>query len=259
METLLLCTVGYGKGFYRGGIIYLLLFNIVYMILNTWREVLEASFQSLWVGVITFIPNLVVAIVILCLGWAIGALISRGISHFMQMIKFDDSLERAGVGKLVKRSGLELNSGHFIGSLVKYFVIVVFLIASFDVLGLDQVTNFLRQIVTGYLPQLIISVLVLMVGGVVGDVLSRVVTASAKAAEVSQANFLGLVSKWAVWVFAILVALSQMGIAGAFIQTLFTGFVVAVSLALGLSFGLGGQEAASRVVSKVSEKMSSNH
>ena len=41
-----------------------------------------------------------------------------------------------------------------------------------------------------------------------------------------------------------------MGIAGAFIQTLFTGFVVAVSLALGLSFGLGGQEAASRAIEK---------
>lgn len=229
------------------------------MILDTWGQVLNASFQALWVGVITFIPNLVVALIILCVGWAIGALISKGISHFMKMIKFDEALEKAGFGTLVKRAGLNLNSGHFIGSLVKYFVIVVFLIASFDVLGLKQVTAFLQQVVLGYLPQLIISVLILLVGGVIGDVISRVVTASAKAAEVAQANFLGLVSKWAVWVFAVLVSLSQMGIAGAFIQTLFTGFVVAISLALGLSFGLGGQEAASRAISKVSEKMSSHH
>lgn len=229
------------------------------MILNTWGEVLNTSFQALWLGVVTFIPNLVVAIVILCIGWAIGALVAKGIAHFMKAIKFDEALDKAGFAQVVRRAGLDLNSGHFIGGLVKYFVIVVFLIASFDVLGLDQVTNFLRQIVTGYLPQLIIAVLVLMVGGVVGDVLSRVVTASAKAASVAQANFLGVVSKWAVWVFAILVSLSQMGIAGAFIQTLFTGFVVAISLALGLSFGLGGQEAASRAISKVSEKMSSHH
>lgn len=229
------------------------------MILDTWGQVLNASFQALWVGVITFIPNLVVALVILCVGWAIGALISKGISHFMKMIKFDEALEKAGFGTLVKRAGLNLNSGHFIGGLVKYFVIVVFLIASFDVLGLKQVTAFLQQVVVGYLPQLIIAVLILLVGGVIGDALSRVVTASAKAAEVNQANFLGVVSKWAVWVFAILVSLSQMGIAGAFIQTLFTGFVVAISLALGLSFGLGGQEAASKAIAKVSEKMSSHH
>lgn len=229
------------------------------MILNTWGDVLNTSFQALWVGVITFIPNLVIAFVILCIGWAIGSLVSRGIAHFMKMIKFDEALEKAGFAQVVKRSGLELNSGRFLGSLAKYFIILVFLIASFDVLGLNQVTNFLRQIVTGYVPQLIIAVLVLMVGAVVGDVLSRVVTASSRAANVAQAGFLGLVTKWAVWVFAILVALSQMGIAGAFIQTLFTGFVVAVSLALGLSFGLGGQEAASRAISKVQEKMSSHN
>lgn len=229
------------------------------MVLQTWGEVLSASFTRLWAGVVMFIPNLIVALVILCIGWAIGMAIGRAISHFMKMIKFDEALRRAGLEELVKKAGLNLNSGHFLGGIVKYFVIVVFLIASFDVLGLNQVTAFLQQIVLGYLPQLIIAVLILLVGGVVGDVISRIVSASAKSAGLTQANFVSTVSKWAVWVFAILVALSQMGIAGAFIQTLFTGFVVAVSLALGLSFGLGGQEAASRAISKVSEKMSSHH
>ncbi len=226
------------------------------MVLQTWGEVLSASFTRLWAGVVMFIPNLIVALVILCIGWAIGMAIGRAISHFMKMIKFDEALRRAGLEELVKKAGLNLNSGHFLGGIVKYFVIVVFLIASFDVLGLNQVTAFLQQIVLGYLPQLIIAVLILLVGGVVGDVISRIVSASAKSAGLTQANFVSTVSKWAVWVFAILVALSQMGIAGAFIQTLFTGFVVAVSLALGLSFGLGGQEAAARTISRVQDSIS---
>ncbi len=229
------------------------------MIVDTWRQVLGASFQNLWSGVVMFIPNLIVALVILCIGWAIGAAVGRAISHFMKMIKFDEALRRAGFEDFVRRSGLNLNSGRFLGGLVKYFIIVVFLIASFDVLGLNQVTAFLQQIVIGYLPQLIIAVLILLVGGVVGDVLSRIVVASARTAGLSMANMLGAVSKWSVWVFAILVALSQMGIAGAFIQTLFTGFVVAVSLALGLSFGLGGQAAAARAIEKVSNNVASHH
>ena len=203
-----------------------------------------------------FIPNLLVAIVILLIGWAIGALVAKGIAHFMKMIQFDEALKKAGVEDLVEKSGLKLNSGAFLGCLVKYFIVVAFLIASFDVLGLTQVTAFLQQIVVGYLPQLIIAVLILLVSGVVGDVLARVVTASAKTAGLSQANFLGVVSKWAVWVFAILVALSQMGIAGGFIQTLFTGFVVAVSLALGLSFGLGGQNAAAKTIERIQHEIS---
>lgn len=205
-----------------------------------------------------FIPNLIVAVVILIIGWAIGAVIAKGISHFLKMVQFDEALKKAGLEDLVKRGGVNLNSGKFVGELVKYFIVVVFLIASFDVLGLKQVTMFLQQIVTGYLPQLIIAVLILLVGGVVGDILSRVVSASAKTAGVVSANFLGIFAKWAVWVFAVLVALSQVGIAGAFIQTLFTGFVVAVSLALGLAFGLGGQQAAAKAIEKVQHEMS-NH
>lgn len=226
------------------------------MLIDTWREVLTASFQGLWAGVIMFIPNLVVAVIILCIGWAVGAAIGKGIAHFMKSIKFDEALDKAGVGSVVRRSGLNLNSGSFIGGLVKYFIIVVFLIASFDVLGLKQVTLFLQNIVTGYLPQLIVSVLILLVGAVVGDVLSRIVNASAKTANLTSANVLGAVSRWSVWIFAALVALSQMGVAGAFIQTLFTGFVVAVSLALGLSFGLGGQQAAARTIEKVQHDIS---
>jgi hypothetical protein len=226
------------------------------MILETWRQVLTTSFQGLWAGVVLFIPNLVVAIVILGIGWAIGAIVAKGVAHFMKVIQFDEALRRAGFEDVVRRSGLNLNSGKFLGALVKYFIIVVFLIASFDVLGLNQVTLFLQQVVVQYLPQLIIAVLILLVGGVVGDVLSRVVTASARTAGLTMANMLGVVSKWGVWIFSVLVALSQMGIAGAFIQTLFTGFVVAVSLALGLSFGLGGQSAAAKTIERVQHEVS---
>jgi small-conductance mechanosensitive channel len=225
------------------------------MLLNTWGSVLNSSFQSLWLGIITFIPSLIVALVILCIGWAIGVLICRIVERFMKMIKFDEALKKAGFEEVVKHAGMNLNSGKFLGKILEYFVVIVFLIASFDVLGLSQVTVFLQQIVLGYLPQLIIAVLILLVGAVVGDVMYRVVVASSRTAGLASANFLGTVAKWGIWIFTILIALSQMGVAGAFIQTLFTGFVVAVSLALGLSFGLGGQDAAKDTIRKVKEEI----
>src|SRR3990167_5789317 len=166
------------------------------MVLNTWGQVLQSSFQGLWSGVIMFIPNLIVAIVILLIGWAVSAIVYKGISTFMKMIKFDEALKRAGLEDVVRKAGLSLNSGHFVGKLVQYFIIVAFLIASFDVLGLSQVTAFLQQIVVGYLPQLIIAVLILLVGVVVGDVLSRIVMAGARTANLSSASMLASVSRW---------------------------------------------------------------
>lgn len=221
------------------------------MLVNTWGSVLQTSFQGLWSGVIMFIPNLVVAIIILLIGWAIGAIVCSAIVSFMKTIKFDEALKKSGFEDLVKKAGLNLNSGMFVGKLVEYFIVIAFLIASFNVLGLSQVTMFLQQIVLGYLPQLIIAILILLVGSVVGDVMSRVVMHTSRTAGVTSAGLLGSVTKWGIWIFVILVALSQMGIAGSFIQTLFTGFVVAVSLALGLSFGLGGQDAARSTVEKI--------
>ena len=226
------------------------------MLLNTWQEVLTLSFQNLWVGVASFVPNLIIAILILILGWLIGALLGRAVWQVFKSLKIDEALRKAGFESLVRRGGVDLDSGAFVGGLVKWFVIVVFLIAALDVLGLSQVNFFLQDVVIGYLPRVIAAALVLLVAGVIGDVLGRVVTTSARAAEITSAHFAGAIAKWAVWVFGILVALSQLGIATAFSQTLFTGVVIAVSLALGLSFGLGGQEAAGRFIERLRGEMS---
>lgn len=226
------------------------------MTISTWSEVLSLSFKNLWLGVVGFVPNLLVAIVVVLLGWGIGALLGRVVSQIIKAIKIDEALRRAGVEDFINKGGISLNSGAFLGGLVRWFVMLVFLIGAFEILGLSQVTAFLRDILD-YLPQVIVAVLILIAAGLVADAMKKVVLSSAMAADVSSAGFLATVAKWVVWVFAILVALSQLGIASGFVQTIFTGLVVALSLGLGLAFGLGGQEAASRVIEKVGKEMSS--
>jgi len=226
------------------------------MLLNTWGEVLALSFQNLWLGVVNFVPNIVIAILILILGWLIGALIGRAIWQVFKSLKIDNALRRAGVESFLRRGGIGLDSGEFVGVLVKWFVILIFLVAALDILGLSQVNFFLQDVVLGYLPQVLAAALVLLVAGVIGDITGRVVVAAAKTAEVKSAHFAGAIAKWAIWVFAILVALSQLGIATAFNQILFTGVVITSSLALGLSFGLGGQEAAARFIERLRGEMS---
>ncbi len=229
------------------------------MYLANWGNVLTLSFQNLWMGIVGFVPNLVVALIIVILGWLVGALLGRAIWQVFRSLKVDEALRRAGFEGFLRRGGIDLDSGAFIGGLVKWFVIVVFLVAAFDVLGLTQVNLFLQQVVIAYIPRVIVAALILLVGGVIGDVVERVVVTAARTAEIRSAHFAGAVSKWAVWVFAILVALSQLGIATAFSQTLFTGIVIAISLALGLSFGLGGQDAAARFIERLRGDMGGKH
>ncbi len=226
------------------------------MLLDIWGQVLSNSFASVWAGFFSFVPNLIVAIIIFVVGWVVGAALSKVIAQLIRMVKVDGALRAAGIEELVKKMGMNLNSGVFIGELVKWFIIVVFLIASFEVLGLAQVNIFLTKVVIDYLPQVIAAVLILLIAAVLAEAMRKVVIGSAQAAEIKSASFLGAVTKWAIWVFAILAALFQLGIAATFIQTLFTGVVIAVALAVGLAFGLGGQEAAARWLDKAGREIS---
>lgn len=226
------------------------------MTIATWSDVLSLSFKNLWLGVLGFVPNVIVAVIIVLLGWGIGSLLGRVVFQIIKAIKIDEALRRAGVEDFLAKGGLNLNSGSFLGGLVRWFVILVFLVGAFEVLHLSQVTLFLKDILN-YLPQVIVAVLILIAAGLVADAMKKVVVSSAMTAEVSSAGFLGTVTKWTIWIFAILVALSQLGIASGFIQTIFTGLVVALSLGLGLAFGLGGQESAGRLIEKMGKEMSS--
>lgn len=218
--------------------------------------VLNNSFQGILAGVMSFIPGLIVAVLIILVGWIVGAALSKVVEQLIKAIRVDKALSSAGLEQIVRRSGFKLNSGKFLGELVKWFVIVVFLVAAFDVLGLSQVNEFLSGVVVGYLPQVIAAVLILLIAVVVGEAMKKAVIASAKAASLNSSNFLGSVTKWAIWIFAALAALFQLGIAATFIQTLFTGAVVALALALGLAFGLGGKDAARDYVDKLRREIS---
>jgi len=227
------------------------------MLIETWADVLTRSFQDLWIGIVAFIPNIIVALIIFVLGWLIGAALGRVVSQVVKSVKVDNALKSAGFNSVVERAGFSLDSGAFLGALVKWFFIVVFLVAALDVLGLDQVNFFLQTVVLGYLPQVIVAVLILLVAAVIAEFAAKAVVGAAKAAHMRSAGFAGSVAKWAIWIFAILAALDHLQVATAFVQTLFTGVIVALSLAFGLAFGLGGQQAAANFIEKTKSEM--NH
>lgn len=224
--------------------------------INSYGDAVVGTFQILGPAIVSFGVRLIIAFAIFLIGYIVGSFIYKLVVHVFKKINVDSALSRAGVGDALRRGGVTLNSGAFVGSLIKWFVVLVFLIASFQIIGLSQVTFFLQQVVLAYLPQVIIAVLILVVAVVIGDVMQKIVRGSAGAAGIKSAALLGSLTKWIIWVFAILTVLVQLGIGADLIRILFTGIVVAGALAFGLAFGLGGQEHASRLISKVRDEIS---
>ena len=227
------------------------------MFIQTWGEVFSGSLQSLWFGFISFVPNLLVAIILFIIGWVVASLVYKALAQVITALKVDSLFKSAGAEEMLGRAGIKLNVGGFVGLVAKRFIIVVFLMASLEILGLTQVNDFLRESVLYYLPKVIIAALVLVIASFLAQTMKKIISASGRAANVHSANLMGTVAHYAIWIFAFIIALSELGIASQFMQIIFSGLIAMLAIAGGLAFGLGGKEVASRTLGKVSEEMSS--
>lgn len=213
-------------------------------------DIVKGSLLALWSNVAAFVPRLVAAIVVFLVGWLVAVLIGKLVWHLIKAVQLDKGLESIGLKKVWERSGYKLNSPFFFYELVKWFFIIVFLMAATDILGLSQVTEFLRTVVF-YIPNVIVAAFVLLIGALVAKFLEGLVRGSVRAAELVSANFLGTLTKWAVLVFSWLVALDQLNVADEIIRIVIMGAVAAGALALGLAFGLGGRDQADDFITKL--------
>ncbi len=210
------------------------------MVLQTWGDILVASFQSVWLGVAQIVPRFVGAVVVFIIGWLVAVTIGKLVHQVLRSLKVDGALDKLGVRDALSRGGLHLDSGAFVGGLVKWFIILIFLLTAADILNLPQISGFLQSVLS-YLPSVIVAAVILLAAALVADVVYKLVKASAEAAHLRGA-FIAGVTKWAIWIFAIMAALFQLGLFRELVNTLLTGLVAMLAIAGGLAFGLGGKD-----------------
>jgi len=221
---------------------------------NTVFESLMISFNNMWAEVISFLPTLAVAILVIIVGAIVASALKNVVKRLVRKMGVDSALRNAGVEEITSKAGVNLDSGTFIGTLVKWFVWLVFLVVVFDILKLGEVNVFLRDIVIGYLPNVIVAVIILIAAAIIAGAVRRTVIASAQLAKMNRPEFFGKVAYVAILTVAVLAALNQLKVASELIQPLFMGMVFAISLALGLAFGLGGKDAAARVIDSIEKR-----
>jgi hypothetical protein len=193
------------------------------------------------------IPRIIGFAVVLIVGWIISSLLARGVEALLHAVKFNDLARRSGFADFVQKMGVKDDSSGVIASIVKWFVRLITLVVAFDTLGLPAVSNVLQQLLL-WLPNLVVALVVLVIGGLAANGLSQLVRGTTAQAGFSNPDTVATVTKVAVWGFAIVVAVNQLGIATTLINTLLIGIVGAFSIAFGLAFGLGGRDRAAQVL-----------
>lgn len=193
------------------------------------------------------IPRVVGFLIILFIGWFIAALIGKALAAFLHAVKFNNLAEKSGLAEFVRKMGVKADASEFLGQLIKWFIRLIVLVVAFDELGLPAVSAVLTHFLL-WLPNLIVALVVLVLGGLAAQALQKLVRGAAAEAKFDKPEMVAAIAKTAVWVFTIVIAVNQLGIAVTLINTLFMGSVGAMSLALGLAFGLGGKETASKII-----------
>jgi len=223
-------------------------------------DVIVGPLQTLWTQVALFVPRLVTALAVFILGLIVANGLGLLVEKIFDAIKLDKFLKDLGIEPYFQRAGLRLHASRFLGQLVFWFFVIVFLLAASEILQLPQVSAFLRDVLA-YIPNIVVAVFMMLAAVLVANFLRRVVSAAVKSAELPSAHFLGTLTWWAVVVFGFMTALVQILPAGGaqqIIQTLVTGFIAMLALAGGLAFGLGGKEYATHLINKLRERTESS-
>jgi hypothetical protein len=225
------------------------------MMVQDWSIITLEALQNAWKGFLMFLPRLIGAIVVLTIGWFLAMGLGKLIAEILKQIRFNRIFERANWREALEKAELKVNPSEFIGAICKWILVIVFLLAFVEILGFVQFADFLKSVVA-WLPNLIVASAIFVVTIIVTDILEKVIKASVKKMGVGYAGFLGVAIRWAIYIFAGLAILLQLGVTPTIIDTLIKGFVGMITLALGLAFGLGGKDAAAKFIVDIREKIS---
>ena len=223
------------------------------MILD-WYAITLNGLQDLLQGFIGFLPALVGALIIFVIGWFISSGVGRLVGDILKKIKFNQIFERGNWKNALEKADLKVDPSGFIGAIFKWVLVIVFLLASVEVLGLNQLAAFITDVLA-YLPNVLVASLIFVVAVIIADIVEKVLRAAVESAQVGQAHMVGVIVRWSIWIFAAIAILTQLGITPILWQTLFTGLVALVVVAGGLAFGLGGKEVAGQWLQDMSKKL----
>lgn len=215
--------------------------------ITEWGTALMTSLASAMTLLFLAIPKIIGFLAIVIIGWLIASLLARAVGALLRSVKFNELAQRSGLAGFVQNMGMNMDSAGLIGAMVRWFVRLVALVVAFDALGLPAVSDVLRSLLL-WLPNVVVAVVILVIAGLVAGSLGRLARGAAAEAELRNADLMGKLVSGLVWGFGIIVAISQIGIATVFVNTLWMALIGALALALGLAFGLGGRDVAARIV-----------
>lgn len=195
------------------------------------------------------IPRLLLAIGILLIGILLGSLAKSLTVRLLHAIKLSNLIKGSPVERYSPKNGVGSKIEDLIGEIIRWSIILLFLIGFFNVLSMDSVAQVLIRFVN-YIPHILAALIILVIGILVAGLIESFVKNAISTIDPATGRLTGKIASYTVVILAFLAALSELGIAELFVNTLFIGFVAALALGFGLAIGLGAKDVISEVLNE---------
>jgi hypothetical protein len=218
-----------------------------------WENLIVEPIRQMLAKIMDYLPVLLVALVILIVGWIVAKAIKRIVDWLLKTSRFDVLADKSGISEILKKGDLGISARELISRMVYWLVMIMVLVITVDALGLPKASDVLASLFA-YVPKVIAALLVLVVAMFLASFVSGIVRTAAGNAKMPRPEVFAGMCRWAIIIFAVTIALVELEIAPLLVTTTFNIILGGVVLALSLAFGLGGKDAAARYLEELREK-----
>jgi hypothetical protein len=227
---------------------------MIYTTSDSAVQAVSTSFTDITSRLSVFAPRIVLALIVLVVGWLLALIVGNVCATVLQSVGFDTLARRIGLTRLLDSAGVEKSISSIVGQLATWILVVVVFMAASEVMGIQSVQAFLNSVLA-YIPNVIGAAATLLIGLVLANFLADSVRHLSQASGLDHTALLTAITRNAVIVFTLIAVLAQLGVAGDIMRALLYGVIAMVTIAGGLAFGLGGQGSAKRALESLESEL----
>lgn len=213
------------------------------------QDIISDSVRAFTQGIGEFLPNVLAALVILIVGWIAAKLFRAAVGRGLKLIRFPVLTDKAGIDAFLATGGIKRSATDLLGVLVYWLVMLIVLVTAANALGLEVASALLNQILL-YIPNIIVSVIVVAVGLYAANFVGALVMTAVANAGVEEAGLVAALSRYALIIFTFAIALEQLRIGRDIVTNGFLILFGAASFAAALAVGLGGRDTVARYLER---------
>jgi hypothetical protein len=217
------------------------------MSVTEWPEVFAESLNKSAVLISEFVPRILIALLVLILGFILARLVAAGITRLLQLIGFDRLVSRTAFQVLMERSGTNKPISKILGTIGFWLILSLFLLFASESLRLPIISEALTSLFH-YLPRVGIAILILVLGLIAANFVRELIIMACSSAGITQGTIVAQAFYVAAILLVVVTSINQLGINTALLDNTIILIIAGLIGGSALSFGLGARSAVANLI-----------